>query len=159
MNFSSYDNEIDEDITNSIEKLKDQFNRVDVQNIYIYFLYVVNQSCETYKRIVVPINDGVLTKDSLMAEIIKNRNDSGRRFNVTGIYNYNFDTDNLVDFMNNGHIFNEFTTVHDIPFNKSIDYFEHHNAAFIFLSNEKSKNTKKTNTIPRKKTLKHMTPV
>ena len=91
-----------------------------------------------------------------MAEIIKNRNDSGRRFNVTGIYNYNFDTDNLVDFMNNGHTFNEFTSVHDIPFNKSIDYFEHHNAAFIFLSNEKNKNTKKTNIIPRKKTLKHL---
>ena len=159
MNFSSYDNEIDEDITNSIEKLKDQFIRVDVQNIYIYFLYVVNQTCENYKRIVLPINDGVLTKDILMAEIIKNRNDSGRRFNVTGIYNYNFDKDDLVEFMNNGHVLNEFTNVVDIPFNKSIDYFEHHNAAFIFLSNEKSKNTKKTNTIPRKKTLKHMTPV
>jgi hypothetical protein len=159
MNFSSYDNEIDEDITNSIEKLKDQFIRVDVQNIYIYFLYVVNQTCENYKRIVLPINDGVLTKDILMSEIIKNRNDSGRRFNVTGIYNYNFDKDDLVEFMNNGHVLNEFTNVVDIPFNKSIDYFEHHNAAFIFLSNEKSKNTKKTNTIPRKKTLKHMTPV
>lgn len=156
MNFSSYDNEIDEDIANSIEKIKDQFNRVDVQSIYIYFLYIVNQSCETYKRIVIPINDGVLTKDTLMAEIIKNRNDSGRRFNVTGIYNYNFDKDDLVDFMNNGHTFNEFTSVHDIPFNKSIDYFEHHNAAFIFLSNEKNKNTKKTNIIPRKKTLKHI---
>jgi hypothetical protein len=156
MNFSSYDNEIDEDIANSIEKIKDQFNRVDVQIIYIYFLYIVNQSCETYKRIVIPINDGVLTKDTLMAEIIKNRNDSGRRFNVTGIYNYNFDKDDLVDFMNNGHTFNEFTSVHDIPFNKSIDYFEHHNAAFIFLSNEKNKNTKKTNIIPRKKTLKHI---
>ena len=159
MNISSYDNEIDEDIANSIEKIKDQFNRVDVQSIYIYFLYIVNQSCETYKRIVIPINDGVLTKDTLMAEIIKNRNDSGRRFNVTGIYNYNFDKDDLVEFMNNGHVLNEFTNVVDIPFNKSIDYFEHHNAAFIFLSNEKSKNTKKTNTIPRKKTLKHMTPV
>jgi len=142
MNFSSYDNEIDEDIANSIEKIKDQFNRVDVQSIYIYFLYIVNQSCETYKRIVIPINDGVLTKDTLMAEIIKNRNDSGRRFNVTGIYNYNFDKDDLVDFMNNGHTFNEFTSVHDIPFNKSIDYFEHHNASFIFLSIEKNKNTK-----------------
>jgi hypothetical protein len=156
MNFSSYDNEIDEDITNSIEKLKHQFIRVDVQNIYIYFLYVVNQTCENYKRIVLPINDGVLSKDILMAEIIKNRNDSGRRFNVTGIYNYNFDKDDLVEFMNNGHNINEFTTVADIPFNKSIDYFEHHNAAFIFLSNEKGKNTKKTNTIPRKKTLKHI---
>ena len=61
--------------------------------------------------------------------------------------------------MNNGHQLNEFTNVHDIPFNKSIDYFEHHNSAFIFLSNEKGKNTKKANTIPRKKTLKHMTPV
>ena len=156
MNFSSYDNEIEEDITNSIERLKDQFNRVDVQNIYIYFLYIVNQTCETYKRIVIPINDGVLTKDVLMAEIIKNRNDSGRRFNVTGIYNYNFDKEDLVDFMNNGHVLNEFTSVHDIPFNKSIDYFEQHNAAFIFLSNEKHKNTKKTNIFPRKKTLKHI---
>ena len=159
MNFSSYDNEIDEDIMNSIVKLKDQFNRVDIQNIYIYFLYVVNHTCENYKRIVIPINDGVLTKDTLMTEILKNRNEGGRRFNVTGIYNYNFDKDDLVDFMNNGHTLNEFTSVQDIPFNKSIDYFEHHNSAFIFLSNEKGKNTKKTNNIPRKKTLKHITPV
>ena len=157
MNFSSYDNEIDEDIMNSIENLKDQFNKIDVQHIYIYFLYVVNQTCENYKRIIVPINDGILSKDVLMSEIIKNRNESGRRFNVTGIYNYNFDKDNLVDFMNNGNNLNEYKNVTDIPFNKSIDYFEHHNAAFIFLSNEKGKNTKKTNNIPRKKTLKHMT--
>ena len=158
MNFSSYDNEIDEDIMNSIENLKDQFNKIDVQHIYIYFLYVVNQTCENYKRIIVPINDGILSKDVLMSEIIKNRNESGRRFNVTGIYNYNFDKDDLVEFMNNGNTLNEYKNVSDIPFNKSIDYFEHHNAAFIFLSNEKGKNTKKTNNIPRKKTLKHMTP-
>jgi hypothetical protein len=158
MNFSSYDNEIDEDIMNSIEKLKDHFNKIDVQNIYIYFLYVVNQTCENYKRIIVPINDGILSKDVLMSEIIKNRNESGRRFNVTGIYNYNFDKEDLVEFMNNGNTLNEYKNVSDIPFNKSIDYFEHHNAAFIFLSNEKGKNTKKTNNIPRKKTLKHMTP-
>lgn len=157
MNFSSYDNEIDEDIMNSIENLKDQFNKIDVQHIYIYFLYVVNQTCENYKRIIVPINDGILSKDVLMSEIIKNRNESGRRFNVTGIYNYNFDKDDLVEFMNNGNTLNEYKNVSDIPFNKSIDYFEHHNAAFIFLSNEKGKNTKKTNNIPRKKTLKHMT--
>ena len=157
MNFSSYDNEIDEDIMNSIEKLKDQFNKIDVQHIYIYFLYVVNQTCENYKRIIVPINDGNLSKDVLMSEIIKNRNESGRRFNVTGIYNYNFDKDDLVEFMNNGNTLNEYKNVTDFPFNKSIDYFEHHNAAFIFLSNEKGKNTKKTNNIPRKKTLKHMT--
>ena len=74
MNFSSYDNEIDEDIMNSIENLKDQFNKIDVQHIYIYFLYVVNQTCENYKRIIVPINDGILSKDVLMSEIIKNRN-------------------------------------------------------------------------------------
>jgi len=157
MNFSSYDNEIDEGLMNSIVKLKDQFNKIEIQNIYIYFLYVVNQTCENYKRIIIPVNDGVLSKESLMSEIIKNRNDSGRRFNVTGIYNYNFDKDDLVDFMNNGNTMNEFTNVSDIHFNKSIDYFEHHNAAFIFLSNEKGKNTKKTNNMPRKKTLKHMT--
>ena len=95
MNFSSYDNEIDEGLMNSIVKLKDQFNKIEIQNIYIYFLYVVNQTCENYKRIIIPVNDGVLSKESLMSEIIKNRNDSGRRFNVTGIYNYNLNWYNL----------------------------------------------------------------
>jgi hypothetical protein len=107
MNFSSYDEEIEENLISKVQALHNDFTKVDVQNVYVYFLYVVNQTCENYKRIVSPLTNGVLTKDNLMAEIVKNRNESGRRFNVTGIYNYNFDVDNLVDFINNGHKMNE----------------------------------------------------
>jgi hypothetical protein len=156
MNFSSYDEEIEENLINKIQSLHNDFTKVDVQNVYIYFLYVVNQTCENYKRIVTSLNNGVLLKDDLMSEIVKNRNESGRRFNVTGIYNYNFDVDNLVDFINNGHKMNEYKNVENITFNSSIDYFEHHNSVFVLLSNEKSKHTKKSGNIPKKKTLKNI---
>jgi hypothetical protein len=51
---------------------------------------------------------------------------------------------------------NEYKNVEDIVFNSSIDYFEHHNSVFVLLSNEKSKHTKKSGNIPKKKTLKNV---
>ena len=44
MNFSSYDEEIEENLINKIQTLHNNFTKVDVQNVYIYFLYVVNQA-------------------------------------------------------------------------------------------------------------------
>ena len=152
MNFSSY---IDENIREKLDEMKDSFQKTIVENINLYFLYSVNQQCDEYKKIVVSLKNGILNKDVLLAEIIKNRNDGGRRFNVTGIYSYNFDTD-LATFMEEGDKgLTELNQVDSIIFKPSIDYFQHHNSVFIFLSNEKNKHTKKTTMVPRRKTIKN----
>ena len=99
MNFSSYDDDIKTSLKDDFENLKNNFVKETVSNINIYFLYNVNQVCEQYKKIIMPVVEGQLTKDALYSEIIKNRNDSGRRFNVNGIYAYNFDVDELFDYI------------------------------------------------------------
>ena len=148
MNFSSYMDE-------KLEEMKDTFTKATVENINLYFLYVVNQHCEEYKKIVVPLKNGTLNKDVLLAEIIKNRTSGGRRFNATGIYSYGFDVEDLATFMDEGdNGLVEYKDVDSMVFKPSIDYFKHHNSVFIFFSNEKNKHTKKSNGAPKKRTLK-----
>jgi len=152
MNVLSY---VEDNIQEKLNELKDNFEKGIVENVNLYFLYVVNQQCDEYQHEVVSLNNGVLQKDNLLAEIIKHRNEGGRRFNVTGIYKYGFDTDDLVQFMEEGDKgLIEFKEVENITFEPSIDYYQHHNSVFIFLSNEKNKYTKKMIGNPRKKTLK-----
>ena len=50
MNFSSYDDNINENIDKLLEVFNTKINLIEVQNVYIYFFYVVNQTCEIYKR-------------------------------------------------------------------------------------------------------------
>ncbi len=154
MNFSSY---IEENLREKLEEMKDSFPKAVVENANLYFLYVVNQQCDEYKKLVVPLKNGVFNKESLLAEIIKNRNNGGRRFNATGIYSYGFNVDDLATFMEEGDKgITEFKQVESMTFEPSIDYFQHHNSIFIFLSNEKNKNTKKTTMVPRRKTIKNL---
>jgi hypothetical protein len=154
MNFSFNDTELDTNMDDMLNTFNTKTNLIDVQNIYIYFFYVVNQTCEIYKRDIVNLSNGVLLKETLMTEIVKNRNDSGRRFNVSGIYAFNFDTTDLKFVLNNDLSMNEYKNVDNIKFNKSIDFFEHHNSVFVILTNEKSKNTKKSGINNKHKTLK-----
>jgi hypothetical protein len=154
MNFSSYDDNINKNMDKLLESFNNKLNVIEVQNVYIYFFYVVNQSCDMYKRDIVALNNGILLKETLMTEIVKNRNESGRRFNVSGIYNYNFNKTDLKEFLNNGTTMEEYKTVDNVKFENSIDFFEHHNSIFVFMTNEKNKNTKKTNLSSRSKTLK-----
>lgn len=154
MNFSSYDDDLDNNLNELLDSFNKKINVIEVQNIYVYFFYVIHHSCDIYKRIIVPLTNGVLLKENLMTEIVKNRNESGHRFNVSGIYNYNFDTTNLSDFLNNGKEMDEYKNVENITYKNSIDFFEHHNSLFVFLTNEKNKNTKKSLTTIKHKTLK-----
>ena len=151
MNFSSY---VEENIREEIEKHLDSFTKVTPEYVNIYFLYVVNNQCDEYAKEVVPLKNGVLAKDDLLAEIVKKRND-GRRFNISGVYSYNFNVDDLADFVEKGDKgFIQHNSVDAIPYTESIDYFQHHNSLFIFLTNEKNKHTKKSTIVPKRKTLK-----
>ncbi len=157
MNFSSIDDDIQVNLKEDIEDLKNFFVKEPVSNINIYFLYNVNQVCEQYKKVIMPVVDGQITKDALYSEIIKNRNDSGRRFNVNGIYSYNFDADDLFDYTEtDDSCFKEYKQVENIAFKPSFDYFQHHNSLFVFFTNEKTKNTRKSVQPIKKKTLKNV---
>lgn len=152
MNFSS--SMIDKNYEEMINNFKNNTNVIEIENIYVYFFYNVNNTCDSYKREIVNLTNGTLLKETLMKEIVKNRNDSGRRFNVSGIYSYNFDTTDLTNFLDNEIEFKEYTNVDNIKFNNSIDFFEHHNSLFVFFTNEKNKNTKKSGENTKSRTLK-----
>jgi hypothetical protein len=152
MNFSS--SMIDKNYEEMINNFKNNSNVIEIENIYVYFFYNVNNTCDSYKREIVNLTNGTLLKETLMKEIVKNRNDSGRRFNVSGIYSYNFDTTDLTNFLDNEIEFKEYTNVDNIKFNNSIDFFEHHNSLFVFFTNEKNKNTKKSGENTKSRTLK-----
>ena len=151
MNFSSF---VEENIREEIGKHQDTFTKITPEYVNIYFLYVVNNQCDEYAKEVVALKQGVLTKEDLLAEIVKKRND-GRRFNISGVYSYNFNVDDLAEFVENGDKgFTQHNNVDAIQYNTSIDYFQHHNSLFIFLTNEKNKHTKKSTIVPKRKTLK-----
>jgi hypothetical protein len=159
MNFSSYDDTIQKTLKEDLSKLKDEFVKEDVSNINIYFLYSVNNVCEQYKKIVVNVVDGRFTKDELYSEIIKNRNEGGRRYNVNGIYSYNFDVNELFEYIEtdkDDHCFKEYKQIENIIFKPSINYFQHHNSLFVFFTNEKGKSTRRSGQSSKKKTAKNV---
>jgi hypothetical protein len=151
MNFSSY---VEENLREEIEKHGSNFTKATPEFVNIYFFYIVNHQCDEYMKEVVPLNQGVLSKDSLLAEIVKKRND-GRRFNISGMYGYHFNVEDLAGFVENGDQgFHEYTEIESIDYNPTIDYFQHHNSLFVFLSNEKNIHTKKKSIAPKRKTAK-----
>ena len=150
MNFSSY---VEENLREEIEK-HNNFTKTTPEYVNIYFFYVIHNQCDEYTKEVVSLNQGVLSKESLLAEIVKKRNE-GRRYNISGIYSYHFNVDDLAKFVENGDKgFTEYTEIDAINYNPSVDYFQHHNSLFVFLTNEKNKNTKKTITPSKRKTMK-----
>jgi len=125
--------------------------------VNIYFFYVLNGHCEQYKKSVVPLKSGVLTRDDFMAEIISNRMDGGRRYNVSSIHSYKVDIkeNEIEEFVRNPkNPFTSYTQVESITFQPSIELFQHHNSMFVFLSSDQAKKSRKAGLNPSKKTLK-----
>uniref|UniRef100_A0A6C0EV02 Uncharacterized protein n=1 Tax=viral metagenome TaxID=1070528 RepID=A0A6C0EV02_9ZZZZ len=157
-NESNIDNSIDEDLTEKINKIMNEttyFNSSTVNMVNIYFFYCVNHSLEQYTKVVVPLKLGVLNKDELLATILKYRTSDGRRFNVSGIYSYQF-TQDITTFLKESSLsMNEYSQVEEITFKPMIELFQHHSSIFILLNNEKMKNTKKLyDSKPKRKTMK-----
>ncbi len=148
-------------LNNLCEDEEDYFNLVDNQYVNIYFFYSINGSCEQYKKVVLPLKLSNLTKEDFMAEIIKNRNNHGRRFNVSGIYSFknSLTSDELESFLTNPekhNMFYEYKQVETISFGKSIEIFQHHNSVFVYLSCDQSKKSRKSiHPTNGRKSLKH----
>jgi uncharacterized sodium:solute symporter family permease YidK len=141
-----YDSGIDERVTEKLEKIINETNMFNISNVdmvNIYFFYCVNQSLEQYTKVVVPLKIGKLSKDELLTNILKYRMNDGRRFNINGIYAYQFDTD-VIDFLKNNECeLKDHTQVEDIQFEPMIELYQHYSSIFIILNNEKTKHTRK----------------
>ena len=138
--------DIDDSLTEKINEIITEtnlFNKGQVKMINLYFFYCINQTLEQYTKIVVPLKMGRLTKDELLTNILKHRMNDGRRFNINGIYAYQFDSD-ITEFLKNNECFvKEHLQVEDIQFQPMVELFQHYSSIFIILNNEKTRHTKK----------------
>jgi hypothetical protein len=123
------------------------FDYVENKFVNLYFFYVLQGNCEQYKKITVELKtNGLLSRDTLTDEIVKNRTEGGRRYHVTGIYSFRFDEPDLVKFAETtGHYFHNHAQVEPIHFPKSPELFQHHNSVFIWLTCEQQRKTKRFN--------------
>jgi hypothetical protein len=141
-----YDSGIDERLSEKLEKIINEtnmFNTSNVDMVNIYFFYCVNQLLEQYTKVVVPLKIGKLSKDELLTNILKYRMNDGRRFNVNGIYSYQFDTDISKFLKDNECEIKDHAKVEDIQFQPMIELYQHYSSIFIILNNEKTKHTRK----------------
>ena len=92
MNFDTDVNEHQAHIKETIKRLQTSslFDKSKVKDIHLFFFYVINKKLESFKRIDLSISDSVLTKNELLSNILKNKKEDGRKFNITGIYKYHF---------------------------------------------------------------------
>ena len=143
----------------NIKKLENTtlLDQSSVKDIHLFFFYVINQKLETFKRIDLSIFDSVLTKNVLLSHILKNKKEDGRKFNITGIYKYHFNENDLCDFIDNNTLSNWFTPlnkVEDVPYENSIEIFQDYSSLFIILQNEKSIKTKRQVEQKKNKTIR-----
>lgn len=140
-----------------ITKDTNYFNIDKVESVNLYFFYSVNNILEKYNKLVIPLKNGKLSKDELMTNIVKNRMNDGRRFNINSIYSYQFNTEEIAKFVTEPKLkMEEYAQVQDIQFKPMIELFQHHCSIFVLLNNEKMKHSKKIYDKPKinNKTLK-----
>jgi len=159
MNFDTDVDEHQDNIKQTIQKLQTSqlFDKSIVKDLHLFFFYVINQKLETFKRIDLTINDSLLTKNELLSNILKNKKEDGRKFNITGIYKYHFNETDLSDFVDNNTLSKWFTSlskVDDVPYEKSIEIFQDYTSLFIILQNEKSIKTKRQTDQKKNKTIR-----
>lgn len=160
MNFEIDVNEHHNKIKEQIQTLEktNLFDKGPVKDIHLYFFYVINQKLESYKRIDLTITHSILSKDLLLGNILKNKKEDGRKFNITGIYKYHFNPSNLIDFVDEPQLSDCFISLNkldNIAYEESIEIFQDYSSLFIILQNEKSVKTKRQIDQKKNKTIKY----
>ena len=144
-----------------VKKLKEMceeqyFDYVENKYIQVYIFYVLQGTCEKYKKTTVELKKGVLMKETLTEEIVKHRNEGGRRYHVTGIYSFRFDDPDLLNFAQSPRSYlHTHKQIEHIPFSKSPELFQHHNSMFVLMGCEQARKTKRTEAPVRRMTLKN----
>jgi hypothetical protein len=120
----------------------------------VYFFYIQNGSCEEYRKVQVPLKEGLLTKEEFTGELLKHRVFKGQRYQLYQLYHYhvNLLEENLPD-MEIHNAFEGHAHIEPMEFPPSLELFQHHNSVFVFLSTEQVKKTRRS-IVATKKTMK-----
>jgi hypothetical protein len=139
------------------ELCEDQyFETVENKYIQVYIFYILQGNCEKYKKTTVELKKGTLMRETLTEEIVKHRNEGGRRYHVTGIYSFRFDETDLLKFAElSSSYLHTHKQIENIPFDPSPELFQHHNSMFVLMGCEQSRKTKRTDIPVRRMTLKN----
>jgi hypothetical protein len=143
------------------EKLKSlcedhYFDYVENKFVHLYFFYVFQGNCEQYTKTTVELKRGILTRETMTDEIVRHRNQGGRRYHVTGIYRFCFDEPDLMKFVETPVSYlHTHKQVEVAPFPKSPELFQHHNSMFILLGCDQTRKSKRTEMPTKRLTLKN----
>jgi hypothetical protein len=142
----------------NLNKTTQLFKCVPVQDIHIFFLYVINQKLENFCRMDIGLKSGKLSKNDLLAEILKRKKDDGRNFHITGLYTYNW-TDDLKGLIRENepplsNCFQSLSKLEDIVYVPAVSVFQDYSSLFVLLQNEKSVKTKRTLEQKKNKTIR-----
>jgi hypothetical protein len=120
----------------------------------VYFFYIQNGSCDEYRKVQVPLKEGLLTKEEFTGELLKHRVFKGQRYQLYQLYHYhvNLLEENLPD-MEIHNAFEGHAHIEPMEFPPSLELFQHHNSVFVFLSTEQVKKTRRS-IVATKKTMK-----
>ena len=132
------------------------FDYVENKFIQVYFFYLLQGTCQQYKKTTVELKRGILTRESITDEIVKHRNEGGRRYHVSGMYSFCFDETDLVKFAESPVSYlRTHKQIEPVSFPKSPELFQHHNSMFILLGCDHSRKTKRTDGPIKRMTLKN----
>ncbi len=144
-----------------LEKLKalceeKYFDYVDNKFVQVYFFYVLHGHCDQSAKATVELKRGILTRESLTDEIVRHRNQGGRRYHVTGIYSFLFDEPDMMKFATStASYLRTHKQIEMMSFPKSPELFQHHNSVFILMGCDQSRKSKRTEAPARNVTLKN----
>lgn len=131
------------------------FKTADNLFVNLYFFYLQNGTCEDYRKVQVPLKEGVLTKEEFTGELLKHRVFKGQRYQLYQLYHYHVNVlEEQLPEMDIHNAFEGHAQVEPMEFPPSLELFQHHNSVFVFLSTEQARKTRRVLMGPVKKTLK-----
>ena len=126
---------------NNEEKQYNPFYPKEVTNVRIVFLYLNEKNELVYsKKFIYPVKNEIISNDKLMHLLKKNIVYNNRSFYPTYLFRYNMDIrpENINRFIHEPQRFTFFKQVNymrEIPWEKTIDFFQPLNRLYIFMKN------------------------
>lgn len=123
----------------------------NVNSIHVCVFYIENKGLQNYKKYEVQINKNTLKKKELLTLILNNNKHYTKKYDLTGIYQYNFTLkpEELKQFSSSSDKYDfiqSHNKVQDLKYDPCIELFSANNCLFLIFS----KDTQKKRQVPKK---------
>lgn len=124
----------------------------NVNSIHVCVFYIENKGLQSYKKYEVQINKNTLKKKELLTLILNNNKHYTKKYDLTGIYQYNFTLkpEELKTFSSSSDTYDfikSHNKVEDLAYDPCIELFNANNCLFLIFS----KDTQKKRQVAKKK--------